>query len=260
MGLDATTLGIAATLGPVILLAIGRERARRRRARAALERAERLGLTEPATLHPVIDPSRCIGCGSCVEACPEPDVLRLVDGRAQVVNAASCVGHGRCKAACCNETIELVFGTEKRGIQLSEVDGGYQSNVSGLYIAGELGSMGLIRNAMTQGLHAAIKVARGLSLRERASWFSTRFEPMTLRHTPRGCRPVDGKKRGSSSRSRCKTQHADGSTTPSPVGSMNRHHGIAGQRFPRKRCTVPQARIGSRAPLTPWRDPGTWVQ
>jgi len=162
MGLDPTTIGIMATLAPAAAFGVVREMRRRRSARAALRRAEQLGLDQPVSLHPVIDPSRCLGCGSCVEACPETDVLRIVEGRARLVNAVHCIGHGRCKDACCNEAIELVFGTAKRGIQLPEVDGDYQSNVAGLYIAGELGGMGLIRNAMTQGMHAVANLSRDL--------------------------------------------------------------------------------------------------
>ena len=162
MGLDPTTIGIMATLAPAAAFGVVREMRRRRSARAALLRAAELGLDEPVSLHPVIDPSRCLGCGSCVEACPETDVLRIVEGRSRLVNAVHCIGHGRCKDACCNDAIELVFGTAKRGVQLPEVDGDYQSNVPGLYIAGELGGMGLIRNAMTQGMHAVANLSRDL--------------------------------------------------------------------------------------------------
>ena len=162
MGLDPTTMGILAALGPTAAYGVVREMRRRRGARAALEQAKQLGLDEPVSLHPVIDPNRCVGCGSCVEACPEGDVLQLVDGRARLVNAAHCIGHGLCKAACCNDAIELVFGTAKRGLQLPEVGGDYQSNVAGLYIAGELGGMGLIRNAMTQGVQAVAHLSREL--------------------------------------------------------------------------------------------------
>jgi thioredoxin reductase (NADPH) len=48
----------------------------------------------------------------------------------------------------------LVFGTETRGIELPLVGSDFQSNVPGLYIAGELGGMGLIRNAIEQGVQA----------------------------------------------------------------------------------------------------------
>ena len=162
MGLDSTTLGILVTLGPAAAFGVTREVRRRRAARAALEHAAALGLDQPVSLHPVIDPNRCIGCGSCVDACPEDGVLQLVDGRARLVNATHCIGHGQCKSACCNDAIQLVFGTEKRGIQLPEVGGDYQSNVPGLYIVGELGGMGLIRNAMSQGLQAVANLSREL--------------------------------------------------------------------------------------------------
>ena len=42
------------------------------------------GLLEPVSLHPVIDARKCIGCGSCVKACPEQpehQVLGLIGAR-----------------------------------------------------------------------------------------------------------------------------------------------------------------------------------
>ena len=33
-----------------------------------LEDSVASGMTEPASLHPVIDESRCLGCGACVKA------------------------------------------------------------------------------------------------------------------------------------------------------------------------------------------------
>ncbi len=111
------------------------------------------GLTEPPSLHPVVDPHRCIGSGGCVHACPE-EALGIVGGKAVLVNAASCIGHGACRAACPVDAITLVFGTEKRGIDIPAVSPEFESNVPGLYIAGELGGMGLIRKAAEQGRQA----------------------------------------------------------------------------------------------------------
>ena len=71
--------------------------------------AEEAGLTEPASLHPLIDPLKCIGCGSCVRACPEDGVLDLLHGQAVVVHGARCVGHGRCAEACPTSAIALTF-------------------------------------------------------------------------------------------------------------------------------------------------------
>jgi thioredoxin reductase/Pyruvate/2-oxoacid:ferredoxin oxidoreductase delta subunit len=162
MHLDPMTLGVVAILAALAFASARRQMRRVRSTRAALDRARTLGLDQPVSLHPVIDPNLCIGCGGCVVACPEGDVLGLVGGRAQLVNAAHCVGHGLCQKACPQDAITLVFGTATRGMQIPEVAGDYQSNVPGLYIAGELGGMGLIRNAVTQGVHAARHAARGL--------------------------------------------------------------------------------------------------
>lgn len=123
------------------------------------EQARRDGLNEPVSLHPVIDPAVCIGCGACVDACPEQTVLGLIGRRAQLIAAANCVGHGACAQACPAEAIELVFGTANRGVDIPHVDRDFQTNVSGIYIAGELGGMGLIRNAIEQGRQAAEAVA-----------------------------------------------------------------------------------------------------
>jgi len=114
----------------------------------------------PPTLHPVIDPLRCIGSGACIKACPE-DVLGLIGGRAQLLNPMGCIGHGACAAACPAEAIQLVFGTKKKGIELPQMDRHFQSNQPGIYIVGELGGMGLIRNAVMQGSQAADHIVRG---------------------------------------------------------------------------------------------------
>jgi thioredoxin reductase/NAD-dependent dihydropyrimidine dehydrogenase PreA subunit len=134
-----------------------------RHAAAVQSESREAGLMEPASLHPVIDPVRCLGCGSCVRACPEqPEhhVLGLIEGKAHLISPTECIGHGACKAACPVDAISLVFGTQTRGVDLPLVDKDFQSNVPGLYIAGELGGMGLIRNALTQGRQAAEAIAR----------------------------------------------------------------------------------------------------
>lgn len=112
------------------------------------------GLTEPASLHPIIDPSKCLGCGSCADACPEKNVLGIVDGKAALIAPTHCIGHGACKTACPMDAITLVFGSEKRGVDIPLIHQDFQTNVPGVYIAGELGGMGLIRNAVTQGRQA----------------------------------------------------------------------------------------------------------
>lgn len=118
-----------------------------------LNEAVRDGLNEPPSLHPVVDAGRCIGSGTCVKACPE-SALGIVHGKAVLTNAAACIGHGACMAACPVEAIKLVFGTEKRGIDIPDVSPEFETNVPGIFVAGELGGMGLIRKAAEQGRQA----------------------------------------------------------------------------------------------------------
>jgi thioredoxin reductase/NAD-dependent dihydropyrimidine dehydrogenase PreA subunit len=128
----------------------------RRFRRRNIEHAEALktsleqGLMEPPSLHPVIDTTRCIGSSSCVKACPE-DALGIINNKAELINAAHCIGHGACLPACPVDAIRLVFGTEKRGIDIPYVNPNFESNVPGIFIAGELGGMGLIRKCTEQG-------------------------------------------------------------------------------------------------------------
>jgi thioredoxin reductase (NADPH) len=129
----------------------GRAETRSRARKMAAEEAE---LLEPPSLHPKIDPAKCLGCGACVRACPEGHVLGLIDGKAELVGPTDCVGHGACKQACPHDAISLVLGTEKRGVDIPHVGPDFQTNVPGLFIAGELGGMGLIRNAIEQGSQA----------------------------------------------------------------------------------------------------------
>lgn len=142
-----------------------RRSAQHRRSLHLLSSAIEAGLDDPPSLHPLIDPGRCIGCRSCVLACPEGDVLGVIEGKARLVNASHCIGHGACKQACPTKAIELVFGTARRGVDIPVVTPEFESNVPGIFIAGELGGMGLIRNAAEQGRQAiaAIVEKRGPS-------------------------------------------------------------------------------------------------
>ncbi len=120
-------------------------------AKAKIKKAKEEGLYEPVSLHPRIDLNTCIKSGACITACPEKDIIGIVDGQATLINASSCVGHGACFHACPVEAISLVIGTEKRGVDLPHVNEKYETNIPGIYIAGELGGMGLIKNSVEQG-------------------------------------------------------------------------------------------------------------
>jgi len=163
---DSNTLTWAFYLLPVIFVlgfAISRSRSHHKSV-SILTEAEQAGLTEPASLHPVTDPAKCIGCGACVTACPEGQIIGLVHGKAKLINPTKCIGHGACKRACPFDAIDLVFGTAKRGIDIPHVKENFETNVPGLFIAGELGGMGLIRNAVEQGRQAmeSIRKVKGI--------------------------------------------------------------------------------------------------
>ena len=138
-----------------------RHRLHARSARAR-DDAVAAGLVEPPSLHPVVETLKCIGCGTCVKVCPEqPEhhVLGLIRGKAALVSPADCIGHGACRAACPVDAIQLVFGTATRGVELPRVSPWFETNVPGVFVAGEIGGMGLIRNAIEQGRQAMGSIA-----------------------------------------------------------------------------------------------------
>jgi thioredoxin reductase len=149
---------------PLILLTVlwfylrGTRRRERKHAET-LQTAVASGLAEPASLHPVIDPKRCLNSRACVAACPE-EAIGIVGGKAALVDPAMCIGHGACQASCPHDAIKLVFGTEKRGMDIPKVSPTFETNVPGIFIAGELGGMGLIRKAVEQGKQAIDTISK----------------------------------------------------------------------------------------------------
>jgi len=77
------------------------------------------GLTEPPSLHPVVDLNICLGSGACVLACPE-QAMGIIDGKGVLISPSHCIGHGACATACPVGAIDLVFGTEKRGMDIPQ--------------------------------------------------------------------------------------------------------------------------------------------
>ena len=103
----------------------------------------------------------CVGCGTCVAACPEVGAITM-RGKLAVVDDALCVGHGECVAACPVGGISVNAGTAVNRVVVPDLDGGFQSNVRGVFIVGELGGRGLIKNAINEGKIAVEQVAREL--------------------------------------------------------------------------------------------------
>lgn len=135
-----------------------------------IDKAKLEGLHEPVSLHPVIDVNSCIGTGACVAACPEKDIIGMVNGKAKTINTSQCVGHGACFHACPTHAITLVIGTETRGVELPHVKQTFETNVRGIYIAGELGGMGLIKNAVEQGKQAVDNIAKCVNTKSQADY------------------------------------------------------------------------------------------
>lgn len=135
---------------------------RKKKENAAVEQfneAIEAGLTEPSSLHPEINPRLCLGSGSCITACPE-EAIGMIKGKAVLINPTLCIGHGACAVACPHDAITLVFGTSKRGMDIPQVSPTFETNVPGIFIAGELGGMGLIRKAASQGSQAMEHIAK----------------------------------------------------------------------------------------------------
>lgn len=127
-----------------------------------------LGADKPVAQHPRIDQSLCIGCSSCVIACPE-GALGLIDGMAELVLPAKCVGHGICAEACPVSGIKIVLDPTKSTAEIPILDETYESNIPNIYLIGELGGMALLRNAIFQGKHVIDSIAEKIKYQSRKS-------------------------------------------------------------------------------------------
>ena len=160
MPIDAKLLFYFLPFVLLIVWTVGNKRRVHSENMASFEENKKSGLAEPASLHPLIDPVKCLGCASCVKACPEGEILGLIHGKAQLIHATHCIGHGACKDACPMGAITLVFGSESRGVDIPHVNQNFETNMPGIFIAGELGGMGLIRNAVEQGRQALENISK----------------------------------------------------------------------------------------------------
>jgi len=118
----------------------------------ALAEAQSAGGGQPLTQHPIIDIYQCIGCGCCAAACPEHGVIGIQGGKARLLNAAHCVGHGHCETACPVGAIVVGLGDIAKRPDIPVLTQEGETSVPGVFICGELGGIGLIRNAINQGV------------------------------------------------------------------------------------------------------------
>lgn len=136
----------------------------RRKEKAALAAAKKAGLLGqgPRAQHPHIDVSHCIGCGACVEVCPEGDVLAVIAGKAAIVNGQKCIGHGLCAEVCPVGAIEIVMANPSIAADLPRLSREFETNVPNLFVVGELGGLALIKNAINQGRECIDTIAARL--------------------------------------------------------------------------------------------------
>src|SRR5688572_29016448 len=134
-------------------------RRRQHKDRDRKQEAAALGIDRPMAQFPYIDPRLCIGCGACVAACPEGDVLGVVGGTATVINGLRCVGHARCEEACPVGAITVGLGDLKSRADIPQVDEWNETDTPGLFLAGEVRGLALVRNAIGQGRKVVERIA-----------------------------------------------------------------------------------------------------
>ena len=152
---------IAAALIPYVL----HIRAEEQKARKKFNEAKIAGLQAAVSAHPHINATACIGCGGCTTVCPEGDVLGIIDGKAVLLHGSKCVGHGLCAEACPVGAIVMMMAAPGRSADLPILNENFETTVRNMFIVGELGGMGLIKNAITQGR----KVVEHIATRPRSA-------------------------------------------------------------------------------------------
>ncbi len=98
--------------------------------------------------------------------CPEGDVLAMLGGKAVIVNGYKCIGHSLCAEACPVGAITMVMAHPSMGADLPYLTHECETSVENLFIAGELGGLALIKNAVNQGRDAIDTIAERLASHE----------------------------------------------------------------------------------------------
>lgn len=138
------------------------ENSERKQTVGRLQDAKDRGAHKATSQYPQINPFLCIGCGSCIAACPEEGVLGLVDGMAHVIHGSRCVGHARCELACPVGAIKVGLGDIASRPDIPILNQQFETTIPGIFIAGELSGIALIRHAIDQGSRTINHIAHQL--------------------------------------------------------------------------------------------------
>jgi thioredoxin reductase/ferredoxin len=138
---------------------------RRRRAKAEAPAAKAPAVAAAVKKLPVINPSTCLGCYACVDACPF-DVLTIDKYVAVVARPEECCGVVLCEQVCPNGSLTVAEGAPilDRPATDDELE---SKDVPGLFLAGDLTGLPLIKNAINQGVRVVDRIAATLPKRGR---------------------------------------------------------------------------------------------
>src|ERR1700692_4847623 len=86
----------------------------------------------PKAQHPLINLESCIGCGTCVDACPEGDVLGLLNGKATIIKGHKCIGHSLCAEECPVGAITMVMSKASASADMPRLTPEYETSIPNL--------------------------------------------------------------------------------------------------------------------------------
>ena len=154
----APWLWVTTGLGAGGLALAGTAVARRGRRRRPATASKAVPVTPAVVRLPLIDAARCLGCHACVDVCPF-DVLSVEKHVAVVVRPEECCGVAACEQACPNGSLRLAPEGEPLADR-PRVDAHLESlDRPGVFLAGDLTGVPLIRNAIAQGTRVVERVA-----------------------------------------------------------------------------------------------------
>ncbi len=163
-----TILVVAAIFVPYYLKFLKSQKATGERRKEAHE----LGINRPKGQFPMINRSLCIGCGACARVCPEGDVLGIVWGTAEVINGQRCIGHSLCEVVCPVSALVVGLGDIRTRPDIPVLTDCNETTVPGIFIAGELGGLALIRHAIAQGTIVGMEIVKRLKSGQRQDGIS----------------------------------------------------------------------------------------